>query len=49
VKSLKANITKQAAPSTKQLNAVNSAQPSGYHFSGELFNPGPLKSITIGL
>jgi len=49
VKSLTANITRQPAPSTKQLNAVNSAQPSGYHFPGELSNPGPLKSITTGL
>jgi len=47
VKSLKANITGQ--PSTKQPNAVNSAQRSGYHFPGELSNPGPLKSITTGL
>jgi len=49
VKSLKANITRQPAPNIKQLNAVNSAQPSGVHFPGELSNPGPLKSITIGL
>ena len=49
MKFLNADITRQPAPSTKQLNAVNSAQPSGYHFPGELLNPGPLKSITSGL
>jgi hypothetical protein len=49
VKFLKANITRQPAPHTKQLNAVNSTQPSGYHFPGEISDLGPLKSITIGL
>ena len=46
MQSLKANITRQPAPITKQLNVVNSAKPSAYY---PLSTPDPLQSITTGL